>query len=71
MTANIDRETYLDRVRIELSDGFNYVGTVVREYRDSRGRAVLIEDTQGRERVARLEKPSVEVKFLDRDGGSP
>jgi hypothetical protein len=69
MTTNTNRETYLDRVRVESPDGFNYVGTVVREYRDSRGRAVLIEDNQGRERVARPDRPSITVEFLDRDGG--
>lgn len=71
MTTDNNTETYLDRVRVEAAEGFNYTGTVVREYRDSQGRAILIKDSQGNERVARPNLPSVEVEFLDRDGGSP
>lgn len=71
MTTNSNSETYLDRVRVEAVQGFNYTGTVVREYRDSQGRAILVRDSQGRERVARPDRPSVTVEFLDRDGGSP
>lgn len=70
MTANSNTETYLDRVRVEAINGFNYTGRVVREYRDSQGRAILIRDSQGYERVARPDRPSIEVEFLDRDGGN-
>ena len=68
-------DSYLRRVRVELADGFNFAGTVVREYRDSRGRrTVLVEDTRGQERTVRPEYPSVSIHDLDLDddrrGGS-
>lgn len=50
-----------ERVRVELESGYNYVGTVVDERLDRHGRKLVVEDTQGNERVARLYEPGVEV----------
>jgi hypothetical protein len=72
----VDRDAVGSRVRVELADGYNCVGTVRRVYPDSRGRReILIEDTQGNERTVRPYRPSVDVVVLgDRDdtgrGGS-
>jgi len=60
----------LRRVRVELADGFNFVGTVQREYRDSHGRRrIEVEDTRGKVRDVRLNRPSVSVRELG-DGGA-
>jgi hypothetical protein len=59
-------DSHIRRVRVELADGYNFVGTVVREYFDSRGRqTVLVEDTQGNQRTVRPAYPSVAVHELD------
>jgi hypothetical protein len=66
--ATISRDAVGSRVRVELADGFNYVGTVRRVYFDNRGRrAVLIEDSIGQERTVRPAYPSVTVHGLDDD----
>jgi len=62
-------DSYLRQVRVELADGFNFAGTVVREFYDSRGRrTLLVEDTQGNERTVHPQYPSVSVHGLDDDG---
>jgi hypothetical protein len=59
-------DSYLRRVRVELADGFNFAGTVVREYYDSRGRqTLLVEDSRGNQRTVHPEYPSVSVHDLD------
>jgi hypothetical protein len=64
--ATISRDAVGSRVRVELADGFNCVGTVRRVYFDSRGRrTVLIEDSIGQERTVHPEYPSVSVHDLD------
>ena len=56
----------LRRVQVELADGFNFVGTVRREYHDSHGRRrIIVEDTQGEERDVGLWRPSVSITELD------
>lgn len=59
------------RVRVELADGFNFIGVVVAEYVDSRGRRTLrLEDRQGNDRLARPDLPHVDVVDLeDEDEG--
>ena len=65
----VSRDDLGSRVRVELADGFNFVGTVRRVYPDSRGRReILIEDTQGNERTVRPYRPSVDVVVLDDTG---
>ena len=67
------RDGYLRRVRVELADGYNFIGTVRRDYYDSRGRrTLLVEDTQGNRRTVRPAYPSVTVRDLveDEQGGS-
>jgi hypothetical protein len=64
--ATAGRDSYIRQVRVELADGFNFVGAVQREYFDSRGRrTVLIEDSTGQERAVRPAYPSVTVHDLD------
>jgi hypothetical protein len=59
---------YLRPARVELADGYNFIGTVRREYLDSRGwRTLIVEDTQGNRRTARPAYPLVTVYNLDCD----
>jgi len=65
----VDRDAVGSRVRVELADGFNFVGTVQRVYPDSRGRSeILIEDSLGQERAVRPSRPSVDIVVLDDTG---
>jgi len=58
------------RVRVNLREGFNCVGTVRRVYFDSHGRrTVLVEDSIGQERVVHPARPSVSIQRLDESGG--
>lgn len=58
--------SHLRRVRVELADDYNFVGEVVRDYVDSRGRrTLLVEDNRGEERTVRPRYPHVEVYELD------
>lgn len=59
-----------DRVRVELADGYNCVGTVRRDHYDSQGRrTVLIEDSLGERRAVHPRRPSVTIHVLDESGG--
>jgi hypothetical protein len=68
----IGRDAVGCRVRADLRDGFNFVGTVRRVYFDSDGRrTILVEDSIGQERAVRPSRPSVSVDLLgDGQGGS-
>jgi hypothetical protein len=68
----IGRDAVGSRVRVDLRDGFNCVGTVRRVYFDSDGRrTILVEDSIGQERAVRPSRPSVSVDILgDGRGGS-
>jgi hypothetical protein len=70
--STIGRDAVGSRVRVELADGFNCVGTVRRVYFDSHGRrTILVEDSIGQERAVRPQRPSVSVDILeDEQGGS-
>ena len=50
------------RVRVELADGLNFVGTVRRDYVERGSRRLLIEDSRGNERVVRPSRPSVSIE---------
>jgi hypothetical protein len=66
----IGRDSVGQRVRVELADGFNCVGTVRRVYYNSHGRlTVLVEDSLGQERAVRPVRPSVSIEVLDGQGG--
>ena len=66
----IGRDAVGSRVRVELADGFNCVGTVRRVYFDGRGRrTILVVDSLGNERAVRPSRPSVSVDILEDDGG--
>jgi hypothetical protein len=68
--ATIGRDAVGQRVRVDLADGFNCVGTVRRVYFDTDGRrTVLVEDSLGRERAVRPVRPSVSIEILDGQGG--
>jgi hypothetical protein len=69
--STIGRDAVGSRVRVELADGFNCVGTVRRVYFDSDGRrTILVEDSIGQERAVRPQRPSVSVDLLgDGPGG--
>lgn len=60
---------YSRRVRVESWDGFNFVGTVVREYREQGQRVVLVEDNRGQRRAVRPDRPEVEIHDLDDTAG--
>jgi hypothetical protein len=70
---SIGRDAVGSRVRVDLRDGFNCVGTVRRVYFDSHGRrTILVEDSIGQERTVRPQRPSVSVDIIeDGPGGSP
>jgi len=62
----IGRDAVGSRVRVDLRDGFNCVGTVRRVYFDSDGRrTILVEDSIGQERAVRPQRPSVSVDILE------
>ena len=56
------RDLVGSRVRVELADGLNFVGTVVRDYVERGSRRLLIEDSRGNERVVRPSRPSVSIE---------
>jgi hypothetical protein len=69
--STIGRDAVGSRVRVEMADGFNCVGTVRRVYFDGRGRrTILVEDSIGQERAVRPQRPSVDIVVLDDEGGS-
>lgn len=58
------------RVFVELADGYNFVGTVVEDDVDGRGRrTLLIEDSQGQQRAVRPAQPQVTISDADADNG--
>jgi hypothetical protein len=67
--SGIGRDSVGSRVRVDLRDGFNCVGTVRRVYFDSRGRrTILVEDSLGNERAVRPARPSESVEIIDDTG---
>ena len=65
----IGRDAVGSRVRVDLRDGFNCVGTVRRVYFDSDGRrTILVEDSIGQERAVRPHLPSESVEILEDTG---
>ena len=65
----ISRDAVGCRVRADLRDGFNFVGTVRRVYFDSDGRrTILVEDSIGQERAVRPARPSESVEIIDDTG---
>ena len=62
------RDLVGSRVRVELADGFNFVGTVRRDGVEGVDRRLLIVDSRGNDRVVRPSRPSVSVECLDVDG---
>lgn len=56
------------RVFVELGDGHNFVGTVLEDDVDGRGRrTLLIEDSQGQQRAVRPAQPQVTISDADAD----
>ena len=53
------------RVRVDLPDGFNFVGTVRRDGVEGGERRLLVEDSRGGDRVVRPGRPSIEIRDLD------
>jgi hypothetical protein len=70
--TRIDRDAVGCRVRADLRDGFNFVGTVRRVSYDRHGRQkILVEDSIGQERAVHPARPSESVEILeDGQGGS-
>ena len=67
--ARIGRDAVGSRVRVDLRDGFNFVGTVRRVYFDSDGRrTILVEDSIGQERAVHPARPSESVELIDDTG---
>jgi hypothetical protein len=67
--STIGRDAVGSRVRVDLRDGFNCVGTVQRVYFDTDGRrTILVEDSLGNERAVHPARPSESVEIIDDTG---
>jgi hypothetical protein len=65
----IGRDAVGCRVRADLRDGFNFVGTVRRVSFDRHGRQkILVEDSIGQERAVHPARPSESVEIIDDTG---
>jgi len=67
--TRIDRDSVGSRVRVDLRDGFNCVGTIKRVSLDRHGRQkILVEDSIGQERAVHPARPSESVEIIDDTG---